>query len=166
MLLLLGLFKKSLLIKSYFLIKTYRAQYLKYSREHIREHNNYFSVVIRLKNILLAKKLYNKNNIKLYFIYFNKNIILRGIIISANIQYPRARLKNSTERDRDGVPIKCEGPRNFQRPECFLSEQYAEAAGVEKGKGRSKSYGEARTSSSIRANGATHGKGLWSLHTR
>lgn len=55
-------------------------------------------------------------------------------------------------------PMKCEGPRNFQRLECFLSEQYAEAAGVEKGKGRSKSYREARTSSSIRANEATHGK--------
>lgn len=56
--------------------------------------------------------------------------------------------------------MRCEGLRNLRRPECFSSEQYAEAAGVEKGKGRSKSYGEARTSSSIRANGATHGKGL------
>lgn len=46
----------------------------------------------------------------------------------------------------------------FRKPQCFSSEQYEGAAGMGKGKGRSKSYGEARTSCFIRANKATHGK--------
>ena len=113
--------------------------------------NNYYAILAAKERILTRER--EREREKLF-----------AILRAYHLQ--KSRLRNSTSEEQDGIPIKCQEPRNFQRPECFLSEQYAEAAGVEKGKGRSKSYGEARTSSSIRANGATHGKGLRSLHTR